>query len=168
VFATAAMAGEKKGSRETDFSSSGEIGQGAVHESLLPADSQRQLRGDYFRYFARRNLTSRSRGDWADTTQANTSEKIVSQRMPCGTPNPATVMTVSILPVRKSSKLCSLHPWTSIEQFGASLCRTLHKFWKKKPRRRNQSSSLETDLCFSPDRTSVLAEFPQCAGEQGL
>src|SRR6202021_4266139 len=28
----------EEGERETDFSSSGEIGQGAVHESLLPAD----------------------------------------------------------------------------------------------------------------------------------
>jgi 5-keto 4-deoxyuronate isomerase len=56
VFATAAMAGEKW-KRKTDFSSSGEIAQGAVHESLLPADHS----DDYvaiFQILRERNLTN--------------------------------------------------------------------------------------------------------------
>ena len=93
-FATAAMAGEKKGERETDFFFEGKrSGQGAVPREFAARRiaTETTTCGDVSQILRERNLTSAQRVIEADTTQANTSEKIVSQRMPCGNAQPGSL-----------------------------------------------------------------------------
>jgi len=111
LFATTPIAGAKNG-RDSPTSLLAETAFNCRSTSVCCPAMTAIVMWRYLKYCASVTFWAFN-GCFVETTQTNLSEKIVSQLTLGWTPRPATVITVSVRPLARSSKQFSCQAWTS-------------------------------------------------------